>query len=95
MERNLFFSTFREKLLSFRKNLPPIKKIDAHFIIGSIFALPFRVSSLHVVWNAGVLEHFKHREQQLAISEAYGTIEATLEVSNYRMEDKNVEEFVA
>lgn len=67
--QSVLFDVSREAI-KFSKKLASYKKIDAHFIIGSIFALPFRVSSLHVVWNAGVLEHFKHGEQQLAISEA-------------------------
>ena len=43
---------------------------QADFMVASIQALPFRVSSISVVWNSGVLEHFKPKEQQLAISEA-------------------------
>lgn len=45
------------------------KETNSYFVVGSIFKLPFRVSSLDFVWNAGVLEHFKFKEQQAAISE--------------------------
>ena len=49
-------------------------KKDADFVVGSIMALPFKDSSMDLVWNAGVLEHFKFKEQQLAISEAIRTL---------------------
>jgi len=45
------------------------KETNSYFVVGSIFRLPFRSSSLDFVWNAGVLEHFQFKEQQAAISE--------------------------
>jgi ubiquinone/menaquinone biosynthesis C-methylase UbiE len=47
---------------------------DAHFIRGSIFNLPLRESSLDLIWNSGVLEHYKFEKQQQAIHEALRTL---------------------
>ena len=46
------------------------QRISGSFVIGSIFALPFREECLDVIWSSGVLEHFDFERQQRAIEES-------------------------
>jgi len=59
-----------KEAIEFSRRLFSRANEQADFMVASMLALPFRVSSIDLVWNSGVLEHFKPREQQLAISEA-------------------------
>lgn len=43
--------------------------IEAEFVRGSIFALPFPDATFDVVWNTGVIEHFEPAERRLAVGE--------------------------
>jgi ubiquinone/menaquinone biosynthesis C-methylase UbiE len=45
------------------------RKLKAEYILGDIFAMPFQDSRFDVVWNAGVVEHFKFDDQVLALKE--------------------------
>ena len=56
--------------IKFSKKLAHVKNVEADFVVGSILCLPFRSSSLDVVWNQGVLEHFVRKEQELIINES-------------------------
>ena len=58
------------KAVKFSKKGSYIKNVDAHFVVGSILYLPFKSSSLDLVWSAGVLEHFVFKEQQLILHES-------------------------
>ncbi|MBN2094792.1 MAG: class I SAM-dependent methyltransferase [Candidatus Aenigmarchaeota archaeon] len=49
-----------------KKNLYGLK---AQFIQASIMSLPLKSNSFDLVWNAGVIEHFKREQQKKAISE--------------------------
>jgi len=44
-------------------------KLDAKFVLGDIFELPFPDGSFDIVWNAGVLEHFDENYTASAIKE--------------------------
>lgn len=41
--------------------------LEAKYICGSIFKMPFRDNLFDVVWNAGVLEHFSEKDRFLAL----------------------------
>jgi 2-polyprenyl-3-methyl-5-hydroxy-6-metoxy-1,4-benzoquinol methylase len=43
--------------------------LEATFVQGSIFELPFPDESFDVVWNTGVIEHFEPAERRLAVRE--------------------------
>lgn len=43
---------------------------NTYFVRGSIFNLPLRDSKLNLIWNSGVLEHYRFDKQQQAIGEA-------------------------
>ncbi len=58
-----------KEAIEFSKELARRRKTKAYFMVGSIFALPFRKASLDIVWNAGVLEHFKYQKQKTALDE--------------------------
>jgi len=45
------------------------RKLSGNFIHASIFDIPFENNLFDVVWNAGVLEHFKFDDQVTAIKE--------------------------
>lgn len=59
-----------KEAIEFSRRLFSRANEQADFMVASILALPFRLSSIDLLWNSGVLEHFKPSEQQLAISEA-------------------------
>jgi len=63
-----------KEALRFSKIRAQLRKVDADFVAGSILCLPFRSSSLDVVWSEGVLEHFTFKDQRLIISESLRTL---------------------
>jgi ubiquinone/menaquinone biosynthesis C-methylase UbiE len=50
-----------------KKNLIGLKNVE--FIQASIMKLPLKNDSFDIVWNAGVIEHFKEEQQKKAIRE--------------------------
>lgn len=55
--------------LKLSKKLSFQSGVNAHFVAGSIFNLPFQTGAFHVVWNAGVLEHYSAFQQKVALKE--------------------------
>lgn len=45
------------------------RNLKAEYILGDIFKMPFEPGRFDVVWNAGVVEHFKYDDQVLALRE--------------------------
>lgn len=45
------------------------RNLKAEYILGDIFKMPFESGMFDVVWNAGVVEHFKYDDQVLALRE--------------------------
>lgn len=58
-----------KKAIKFSKKLLYGQYVNADFVIGSIFNLPFKDSCLDLVWNEGLLQYFEFQKQQLAVSE--------------------------
>lgn len=44
-------------------------KVKSQFIIASMFSIPFSRESFDIVWNAGVIEHYKEDKQIIAVSQ--------------------------
>lgn len=45
------------------------QNLNAEYVDGSIFKMPFADESFDVVWNTGVIEHFEPPERMLAVRE--------------------------
>jgi ubiquinone/menaquinone biosynthesis C-methylase UbiE len=45
------------------------RKLEAEYVLGDIFQMPFTQARFDVVWNAGVVEHFKFNDQVSALKE--------------------------
>ncbi len=45
------------------------RNLSAHYVLGDIFSMPFEENTFDVVWNAGVVEHFKFDDQVAALRE--------------------------
>ena len=45
------------------------RKLSAHYVLGDIFRMPFQDATFDVVWNAGVVEHFRFDDQVAALKE--------------------------
>ena len=58
------------KAIMFSKNLARAKDVEADFVVGSTFCLPFRSSSFDTVWSAGVIEHFAPEDQNTIVHES-------------------------
>ena len=57
----------REAILLSKRNLKNCK--SAKFIRSSILDIPIKDNAFDIVWNAGVIEHFKSKQQKKAIKE--------------------------
>jgi 2-polyprenyl-3-methyl-5-hydroxy-6-metoxy-1,4-benzoquinol methylase len=43
--------------------------LEAHYVSGSIFEMPFDDGQFDLVWNTGVIEHFEPKDRKMAVSE--------------------------